>query len=123
LAGNNLRRITEVKKMTREERKNRLQPGGIPRYVRCYDNGGKSFDQYTVVYTGKYPGKKPFECNYVAMSTNPFHPQGFGQHGWSGDGMIDRPKYSHLGKRIPFFSLPENCQELVRMDYEALWIL
>lgn len=54
------------------------------------------------------------------MSSQPFHPQGFGQHGES-DSPIDRPTYGHLGKKIKFDDLPEDCQKLVLSDYVYLW--
>jgi len=102
--------------MTREER---LMPNGIPRWIRCYDMGEDyCWDRYTVVYTsvnGYYP--------YVGMGSNPFHPQGFGQHGEGPLGPIDRPKYSHLGKKIGFKSLPIDCQKLVIEDYKEIWNL
>jgi len=59
----------------------RLIPAGIPKWVRCYDNGGKSIDRYTVVFGKKtigyegYPGRS---FMYLAMNSAPFHPQGFG---------------------------------------------
>ena len=90
----------------------------VPRWIRCYDNGGKSFDRYTVVFTGNYHGRNG--CDYLAMSEHPFHPQGFGQHGWN-QNVIDRPTYSHLGKKIKFEDLPEDCQKLVASDYKEIW--
>jgi hypothetical protein len=78
--------------------------------IKCYDNGGKSFDQYTVVYLD-YPqdkhGVKYFDA--VAMSANPFHPQGFGQHTLAQIG-------EHLGKEIYYNDLPPDCQKLVWQD-------
>lgn len=91
-----------------------------PRYIRCYDNGGETFDRYTVVFTGRYRHKTNGSYLYVGMSENPFHPQGFGQHGESND-PLDWPKYSHLGKKIPFDSLPDACKKLVTGDYNELW--
>jgi hypothetical protein len=87
-----------------------------PRWIRCYDNGGKTFDRYTVVFTR---GKRV----YLGMSAHPSHPQGFGQHGeWSkGESSIDWPTYGHLGKKIAFEQLPEECQKCVRETYQALW--
>ena len=103
-----------------ENRTQRLIPNGTPRYIRCYDNEGKTFDRYTVVFTGNY--KKDFRTFvYVAMSCNPFHPQGFGQHGESENTPIDRPTYSHLGKKITFNDLPEDCKKLVVQDYKGIW--
>ena len=101
-------------------RKERLLPGGVPRYIRCYDNGGETWDRYTVVFTGRYRQKTNGEFWYVGMSSNPFHPQGFGQHGGSPT-QIDWPTYGHLGKKIKFENLPENCQKLVKSDYLDLW--
>ena len=53
---------------------------------------------------------------YVGMSENPFHPQGFGQHG-------EMPtRYSVWGtsdKVIEFETLPINCQALVLQDLES----
>lgn len=99
-------------------REKRLLPNGIPKNVRIYDNG--KFDRYTVVYTGNY--KDHHGCEYLGMSDNPTHPQGFGQHGWSND-VIDRPKSSYLGRKIEFEDLPEKCQELVLNDYKEIWNL
>ena len=103
-----------------------LLPQGTPKYIRCYDNG-RSFDRYTVVYTGRYRGKGWFQ--YVAMSEAPFHPQGFGQHGehpqqidvnkWGFAPAIGRK--NHLGTRIHFESLPTDCRKLVLSDYKAIW--
>jgi hypothetical protein len=56
------------------------------------------------------------------MSGAPFHPQGFGQHGES-ETIIDRPTYGHLGKKITFADLPEDCQKLVISDYRYYWQL
>jgi hypothetical protein len=56
-------------------------PNGIPRYVRCYDNGGETFDRFTVVFSGRYRHLTGGEFWHVGMSEHPFHPQGFGQHG------------------------------------------
>lgn len=102
---------------TREES---LMPFGRPRYIRCYDNGGKTFDRFTVVYTGRYRHKTGGSFLYVGMSEHPFHPQGFGQHGESHT-QIDYPSGTHLGKRIPFTALPPDCQKLVLRDYQDLW--
>jgi hypothetical protein len=92
--------------------------------VRCYDNGGVNcpggtVDRYTVVYTGRYRRYMGGHQMYVGMDGNPFHPQGFGQHGTSSKS-IDLPAYSHLGKRIEFSDLPQNCQLLVMSDCQEL---
>jgi hypothetical protein len=89
-----------------------------PRYIRCYDNGGKSFDQYTVVFTKKAIGR---QFMYLGMSEHPTWANGFGQHGWSNDRPIDFPYGGHLGKHIKFTELPIDCQKLVLASYEELW--
>jgi hypothetical protein len=76
--------------------------------VKIYDNGGKSFDRFTAVYLDQ-PERQPKTFAARGMSSNPFHPQGFGQWTYA---MIGR----HLGKRIDFHSLPEDCQKLVLSD-------
>jgi hypothetical protein len=76
--------------------------------IRCYDNGGHTFDRYTVVYMNERErAPNTFEC--VGMSDNPYAPDGFGQHSTA---MIG----AHLGKRIEFEALPDNCQDLVLRD-------
>ncbi len=76
--------------------------------VRIYDNENKTYDRYTAVFAEKING----EYVYLAMSEHPFHPQGFGQHGFN-HSPIDRPRSAHLGKRIKFEALPIGCQEFV----------
>lgn len=91
------------------------------KYVRVYDNGGATFDRYTVVFTriGHKHGMRG-RSYYLGMSANPFHPQGYGMHG-ENDGAIDRPTYSHLGKRIRFADLPVDCQRCALSSYSELW--
>jgi len=103
-------------------RRERLLPGGVPRYIRVYDNGGKTCDRYTVVYTGRYQGYAPGSKYFLVagMSGAPFHPQGFFQHSEC-SGIPDRPKYAHLGKKIKFQDLPADCQKAVLQDYTHLW--
>lgn len=96
-----------------------LMTNGIPRWIRCYDNGGATFDRYTIVFTKK---RVNGVFVYVGASEHPFDPQGFGQHGES-DSPIDRPTYSHLGKRIAFTDLPPDVQRLVVSDYKFIWSL
>lgn len=79
-----------------------------------YDNGGKTFDRYTVYYSSysfwaNDPQEKTRFYDCVGMSDRPFHPQGYGQHSY---GQIGR----HNGKRIAFEDLPIDCQELVKQD-------
>jgi hypothetical protein len=130
------------KAQTQAARLARLLPAGVPRYVRAYDNGGESFDRYTVAFTGRagvlrVNGCDP-EYSFRAMSANPCHPQGFGQWGsvkgqpvdtlGEVNGKVYWPpaigrKVAHLGKRIAFAELPEECRKLILSDYRAIWSL
>lgn len=120
------------------DRRKRLMPQGIPKYLRVYDNGGPdkkggTFDRYTAVFTGRgavIKGGPTHQWPYLAMSEFPFSPQGFGQHGWSDHRPCDINKWGwsrqigqtcHLGKRIPFRELPKDCQEFVISEYRAIW--
>lgn len=80
------------------------------RILEIRDNGGKTFDRYTVVYD--VIGDSKGYYSLVGMSAYPFDPQGFGQHG---TGMPGR----HLGKKIKFADLPADCQTLVNQDLGA----
>ena len=116
-----------------KKRRESLLPGGVPRYVRCYDNGGETADRYTVVFSGRHTSARIDRVfPYVGMSTCPFHPQGFGQHGETRDKPCDVDRWGfpaamgrkgHLGRRIPFAELPEDCRKLVMQDYLELWDL
>jgi hypothetical protein len=110
----------EFKTQKQKVRYDRLMPNGNPRYIRCFDNNGKSVDSYTVTFTGHYTHNTDHQYWYLGMSSNPFHPQGVGQHGES-DRQIDTPSYKHLGKKISFDDLPEDCKALTIQTYLYLW--
>jgi hypothetical protein len=86
-----------------------------PKYIRLYDNGGKSCDQYTAVFTGNYVGRDRL-CHYIGFYT----PKIIWMHGES-DTIIDRPMYSHLGKKIKFSDLPAASQEMLMEEYLEMW--
>lgn len=128
-----------MKTKTLQDRIARLMPAGVPRYVRCYDNGGTSapggsIDRYTVVFSGRAASASiGGDYPYLAMNAAPFHPQGFGQHGsskgracdctgnsWAGPSI---GRKCHLGRRIAFVDLPEDCRKLVLQDYREIWRL
>ena len=115
-----------------------LLPGGVPRYVRCYDNGGPdkpggTLDRYTAVFSGRDSMARMHRVwPYLAMNCSPLHPQGFGQHGETRNKPCDVDRWgfpaamgrkNHLGRRIPFADLPEDCRKLVMGDYLELWDL
>jgi hypothetical protein len=95
--------------MTRTEN---LLPAGIPKWIRCYDNGGKTFDRYTVVFTRK---KDDGQTMYRGMSEHPCDPQGYGMWGQQSEPL------GGLGKRIQFEELPKDCRQLITVDYEYIW--
>jgi len=109
----------------------RLMPGGVPRYVRVYDNKGQLLDNYTCVFTGRYHNKTGGEFWYLAMNAAPFHPQGIGMHGSSPD-QIDRignswagpsmgRRHPTLGLRVAWQSLPPDVQTCILQTYCYLW--
>jgi len=76
--------------------------------IRCYDNGGKTADRYTVIYMNE-PEKAPNTFAARGMSAHPCDPQGIGM-------MCTAMPGRHLGKRIEFEELPKDCQWLVKAD-------
>ena len=81
-----------------------------PRWIRCYDDDGR----YTVVFTKKRIGG---EILYINMDH-------WGHvHSNLSSTSIDLPRYSHLGKKVTFDKLPEECQNTVRRFYYELWEL
>jgi len=78
-----------------------LVPNGIPKYIRCYDNGGASIDCYTVVMTGHYNKENSGGYWYLGR-------------------IIDRPS-KHLGKKIKYEDLPREYQTFIMSTYLYLW--
>lgn len=121
----------------------RLMPGGVPRWVRCYDNSGETADRYTVVFTGRYHtgncrGGRDRRTHadicrtfVLSLSERPFHPQGVGLS----SELPGRPdvnasgfapavgRRNHLGTRIPYDALPSDCQRAVMQEYREIWNL
>jgi len=100
-----------------------------------FDNGGATADRYTVIFS---------DGDMIAASTQPFHPQGIGQHAgnlidnycrtaWGGRG-TERPKtqreinkwlkvdidafknQGNIGKLIKYDQLPEDVQKFVQQE-------
>lgn len=93
----------------------------IAKNIRLYDNGGETVDRYTAVFTGNYKGRT--QCDYIGFNHIPNSPNmGFWQHG-SDRNIIDKPSYSHLGKKISFSNLPEKCRKLLMDEYCDIWEL
>lgn len=112
--------------MTKEQRRKSLLPAGIPKWIRCYDNGDTkhaTVDRYTVVFSHAHSFYTKNWYPYLGMSAYPFHPQGVGYHGENEHTPVDRPTSGHLGKRIMFLQLPPDCQKLVLRDYKDYWDL
>ena len=89
-------------------------PEGV---LAVYDNGGRTCDRYTVVYEPYDLYGKPVFA-YVTMSGEPFHPQGFCQHG---EAVGNRPTHAwggDIGRVIAFEELPADCQRVVETDRE-----
>jgi hypothetical protein len=121
LDGKHFFRAIRISK-ARQAREHRLLPNGMtPRWMHIYDNGGESADRFTVVFTGRYASRER-QCDYIGMGAGPFHPQGVCQHGQA-DRVIDYPSYGHLGKKISFHELNEDCQIVALRDYLYLWDL
>lgn len=106
----------------------RLLPDGKPRWIRIYDAGCKFADRYTVIFSGNYPGRDG-QMHVLAMGPAPIHPQGFCMH-MPYDRQIDGDKWgftpkigmkNHLGIRIRFQDLPEQCKKIVMRDYLDIW--
>lgn len=114
-------------------RQERLAPNDVPRWIRCYDNGGETADRYTVVFTGRYRSRmrNGLIC-VLGMSAAPYSPQGICICSSYRSGQImegNKPSHwpptigrkGNLGTRIHFEQLPFDCQRAVWQDYADLW--
>ena len=87
--------------------KSTIMVGGKRKVCRVFDTGSDGvFDRYTIAFKGYRVEGHGMVYPYLASSTNPFHPQGFGQHGESKGFLTGK----HLGKRVRFDSLPTDVQ-------------
>jgi len=120
------------------DRITRLLPNGEPQYVRIYDHGEESkfSDHITVIFSGNYTSRTGGEHVLIGMSCEPFHPQGIcmtsqypyqcdtlGPNGEQGArwGGVSIGRRCHLGKRIPFSELNDDCQRATLQTYCDIW--
>ena len=89
--------------------KNTITWKGKRKVCRIFDNGGESFDRYTIAFKGYRLAGHGMVYPYLASSENPFHPQGFGLHGESKEFLTGK----HLGKRVAFEDVPERVQQFI----------
>lgn len=85
--------------------------------LRCYDNGGKTADRYTIIpprWAHEYHELPWPHCRQmfmaIAASEEPFHPQGFGQH-------VSASPGAHLGARVHWNALPADVQQFARQSF------
>lgn len=78
--------------------------------LAIFDNDGATADRYTVVFLDQR-NCDHYEC--VGMNAAPFHPQGIYQHAICDLG-------AHLGRRIKFEELPEDCRRAVEQELEVV---
>lgn len=79
--------------------------------IRCYDDPD-TVVRYTVVYMD-VPENPPGTFMCYGLNEHPFNPAyGIAQHASATPGR-------HLGRRIRFQDLPEDCQRLVQRDLQT----
>lgn len=80
--------------------------------LRVYDNGGKTFDRYTILPPRYAKGYKERNGLWEAIGSSecPFHPQGFGMH-------IAAAAGYHLGKRIHWDTLPASVKQFAKQSF------
>jgi len=76
----------------------------IDRIFKIFDNGGKTWDRYTLLTEAWHFGKG---CDAFAFSSNCDTPQGFNQY------IGDVYQEADLGKEVSFGDLPENVQQCI----------
>ena len=87
-------------------------PAGV---LAIFDNGGKTFDRYTILYV---PADDNGWIDYLGASSHPFDPQGFGQHGQMRAHDARAYRYRAAGAResTRWSTLPEDVKRAVRQD-------
>lgn len=90
-------------------------PDGSPRYVRCWDNGGKTLDRYTIQFTRANMFGFKGRAVFVSCNANPY--TGIGYYG---DMPLSDFAKSH-GKPITYGLLPEEAKLYIILTYKELW--
>lgn len=80
-----------------------------PKFV-VYDNAGETLDRYTIIDLNrptieKKNSRKLYEC--ICASEN-----GLGVYMWG-----ECLRGSHLGKKVPFESIPTDLQEMIKKSF------
>lgn len=93
-------------------------PAGV---LAIYDNGGKTFDRYTVFYklpkdAEKYNGS--YWIGYRGMSEDPFAPNGFGIYDEMKAHEVAAYRSSVYRHSAKWSDLPEQVKKSVRQDCE-----
>ena len=101
----------EILTIWEEENQDKIYEKDLELNIECYDNEDQTFDRYTVIFFDQPEAAGLWSC--LGMSADPFSPQGFGQHSSAARG-------PHLGKRIRFVDLPDDCQRAVMLEFEDL---
>lgn len=79
--------------------------------LRCYDNRGRSADRYTILpprWADDYRDGALWAG--IAASSEPFHPQGFGQTCYAMPG-------PHLGRRVHWSNLPVDVRRFAAQTF------
>ncbi len=84
--------------------------------LRCYDNGGKTADRYTIIpprWAKNYAnadGRTSWLFEAIGAGPDPFHPQGVGMH-------VTAVPGPHLGRRVRWVDLPADVQRFARQAF------
>lgn len=90
--------------------------------LRCYDNGGKTADRYTILpprWAHDYRNSREngwthnanrYAFDGIGASENPYSPQGVGMHCQVMPG-------PHLGRRVRWDELPTDVQTFARQSF------
>jgi hypothetical protein len=93
-------------------------PQGV---LAIYDNGGKTFDRYTVFYREPITGDAYHNMwlGYRGMSEHPFDPQGFGIYSEMQAHEVAQYRYRASHDACKWSDLPDDVKRAVRMDCEG----
>lgn len=79
------------------------------KFCRIFDNGGRTFDRYTIAFKSYRSSDGRLYYPYIASSDHPYGPLGFGQHGESKEFLTGK----HLGERVSFDFVPGDVQKFI----------
>lgn len=98
----------------------RFIEGAPKELIAVYDNGGKTLDRYTAVYSDSFLYRGQWWTFYRGMSEDPFSPGGYGIMGEISRYDLSAYRNRVYRQYVSYDSLPEQVKKSIELDCQAI---